>query len=179
MLDINIIIEQPDLIKKGMKSKGIDNLGLVDDFLAADSKWRSLLAKTDELRNKSNSNAKEIGVLFENGEKKKAQGVIEENSKLKKQIKNNEDNLKGIKENRDGLLLHIPNLPHETVPVGKSPEDNEIFETWGVPASKDWQIPHWEILENNRWADFERGALVTGAGFPFYLGAFARLQRAL
>src|SRR5699024_455151 len=150
-------------------SKGITELGLVDDFLSADNKWSSLLAKTDELRNKSNSNAKEIGVLFENDEKEKAQRFIGENSKLKKKIKDNEDNQKQIKENRVELLLHIPNLPHKSVPHGKSPEDNEIFETWGVPAGKDWQIPHWEILENNRWADFERGASVTGAGFPFYL----------
>lgn len=179
MLDINIIREHPELTKKGMINKGIANPELVDDFLSADTRWRNLLAQTDELRSKSNSNAAKIGELFENGEKEQAQNIIKENSKYKEQIKDNEDELKQIKEKRDELLLHIPNLPHESVPVGQSPADNEVFKTWGTPADEDWQVPHWEILKNNEWADFERGASVTGAGFPFYLGAFARLQRAL
>jgi seryl-tRNA synthetase len=179
MLDINKIRENSELVKQKMQEKRVKNLEQVDELLIADNQWRALLQKTDELRNESNTNAKEIGELMKEGEKEKAGKFIERNSKLKKQIKDLEEDLNKLEEKRDTLLLQIPNLAHESVPVGQSPEDNELIKGWGNPLKEDWPLPHWKILENNGWADFKRGASVTGAGFPFYIGAFAKLQRAL
>ncbi|MGB0348008.1 MAG: serine--tRNA ligase, partial [Balneolaceae bacterium] len=71
------------------------------------------------------------------------------------------------------------NVPHPSVPVGYSEDDNEVFSTWGEPNTEDWRKPHWEIVDRHGWVDFERGVKVTGAGFPFYVGPVAQLQRAL
>jgi seryl-tRNA synthetase len=179
MLDINKIREDSELVKQKMRDKRVANLERVDELLTADSQWRALLKKADGLRNESNINAREIGELMKENKKESAQEIIAKNSKLKKQIKELEEDLNHLEEKRDALLLQIPNLPHSSVPVGQSPEDNEVVKTWGTPLKEDWQIPHWQILESNGWADFERGASVAGAGFPFYIGDFARLQRAL
>ncbi|MDZ7772057.1 MAG: serine--tRNA ligase [Balneolaceae bacterium] len=179
MLDINLIREQPDLVREGMKKKGEGPLDLVDQVLEADRNWRDLVQRVDELRNESNVKSKKIGELMGSGEKEKAQEIIAETSRLKEAIKEGEEELKELKSARDGMLLRIPNVPHESVPVGDSEEDNKVFKSWGEPAREEWRRPHWEMAEEEGWIDFERGAKVTGAGFPFYVGPLARLQRAL
>lgn len=181
MLDVAFIRNNTELVKQGMKNKGEQNTGLVDQLLETDQEWRSLVHKADELRNESNTKAREIGKLMGEGKKEEAQEIIDYTSRLKEEIKKLEVQLKELKSERDELLLNIPNVPHESVPVGATEEDNEVFKTWGEPEEKenDWMKPHWELAEENGWIDFERGAKVTGAGFPFYLGPVARLQRAL
>jgi seryl-tRNA synthetase len=179
MLDINYIRENADLVKQGMKNKGEKEIGQVDDLLKTDEQWRSLVQKTDELRSESNTKAKEIGQLMEQGKKEEAQQIIKHTSRLKEQIKELEEDLDQLKEKRDELLLRIPNVPHESVPVGRTEEDNEVFKTWGEPSEDKWRLPHWQLVEEQGWIDFERGSKVTGAGFPFYLGPMAKLQRAL
>lgn len=179
MLDVAFIRENTDLVKEGMKNKGEKDTGLVDELLQTDEKWRSHVHKADKLRNESNTKAREIGELMGEGKKEEAQEIIEHTSRLKEEIKELEKQLKELKSRRDELLLYIPNVPHESVPVGATEEDNEVFKTWGQPAEKEWMRPHWELAEEKGWIDFERGAKVTGAGFPFYMGTVARLQRAL
>jgi seryl-tRNA synthetase len=76
-------------------------------------------------------------------------------------------------------LLRIPNIPHPSVPVGSTPDDNVTVHTWGEALTDDWRKPHWDVVSEFGWIDFERGVKVTGAGFPFYVGPAARLQRAL
>ena len=90
-----------------------------------------------------------------------------------------EDQLNVIAEERTSLLLRIPNVAHPSVPIGHSEEDNQVYGTWGSPDKQSWLKPHWDILERYGWLDFERGVKVTGAGFPFYLGPLAQLQRTL
>lgn len=179
MLDVAYIREHTDLVKQGMRNKGEKDTEVVDELLKTDEQWRSLVQKTDELRSKSNTKAKEIGRLMGEGKKGEAQKIIQQTSKLKKQIKELEDDLGALKKQRDELLLQIPNVPHESVPVGQTENDNEVFHSWGTPAEEPWRQPHWELVEQQGWIDFERGAKVTGAGFPFYLGPVAKLQRAL
>jgi seryl-tRNA synthetase len=179
MLDINTIREHTELVKQGMRHKRLENQELVDELLSADKRWRSLLQKADALRSESNTQAKQIGHFMQKGEKARAQALIEQNSKRKAQIKELEDDLKELDEKRHELLLNIPNLPHKSVPVGRSEEDNEIIKMWGSPVKDDWRLPHWKLIEKQGWIDFERGAKVTGAGFPFYIGPAAKLQRAL
>ncbi|MDX1638469.1 MAG: serine--tRNA ligase [Balneolaceae bacterium] len=179
MLDIAFIREHAEVVKVGMKNKGVDSPEVVDELLKVDEEWRSTVKKTDDLRNESNTKAKEIGKLMGQGKKEEAQQIIEHTSKLKEQIQELEEELKKLKNRRDQLILEIPNVPHKSVPVGSSEDDNEVFKTWGDPAQEEWRLPHWELAEESGWVDFERGAKVTGAGFPFYLGPIARLQRAL
>lgn len=179
MLDINYIRDNTEKVKQGMLDKGEESAKPVDEVLEADEQWRSLVKQVDELRNESNIKAREIGQLMGQGKKEEAREIIEHTSKLKEQIKDLEEDLHKYKEKRDELLLRIPNTPHESVPVGHSEDDNEVFKTWGDKTPKDWRLPHWELTESKGWIDFDRGSKVTGAGFPFYVGPVARLQRAL
>ncbi|MCW9707711.1 serine--tRNA ligase [Fodinibius salsisoli] len=179
MLDVTYIRNHAEHVKEGMRNKGEENSGIVDQLIEVDEEWRSLVKKTDDLRSESNTKAQKIGELMGQGKKDEAQKIIEYTSKLKQEIKEKEEKLNVLKKDRGKLLLQIPNVPHESVPVGSSEEDNEVFKTWGTPAENDWRIPHWELVEEQGWIDFERGAKVTGAGFPFYVGPIAKLQRAL
>lgn len=179
MLDVAFIREHAEQVKEGMKNKGEKNTRLVNELLEADENWRMLVQKVDELRNESNIKAKETGSLMRQGKKEEAQKIIDFTSGLKQQIKDLEEDLKELKNKRDELLLHIPNVPHESVPVGATGADNEVFKIWGEPVGNEWRKPHWDLAEDHGWIDFERGAKVTGAGFPFYVGPVAGLQRAL
>lgn len=179
MLDVTFILENRDLVKKGMKDKGESDTSVVDRVLKKDEEWRNVVTKLDNLRAESNTKSKKIGQLMGQGKKEEAQEIIDYTSKLKGEIKELEEDLKEQKKKRDELLLQVPNVPHKSVPVGATEDDNEIFKTWGDPSQEEWRKPHWELAEDFGWVDFERGAKVTGAGFPFYLGPIARLQRAL
>lgn len=179
MLDINFIKDNPDLVKKGMKDKGEKQTELVDSVIDADESWRTLVQKVETLRSESNTKSKQIGKLMGQGKKDEANAIIRETSRMKDEIKELESEMNQLREERDNLLLRIPNVPHESVPVGYSEDDNEVFDTWGECLQDEWRKPHWELADEYGWIDFERGSKVTGAGFPFYLGSLAKLQRAL
>ena len=179
MLDITFIREHVDLVKKGMKNKGEPDSSVVDRVIEKDEEWRSVVTELDNLRAESNKKAKKIGQLMGQGKKEEAQKLIKETGDNKEEIKVLEEKLAVLQKERDNLLYQIPNVPDESVPVGHSEEDNEVFLTWGEASEEDWLKPHWDIAEEKGWIDFERGAKVTGAGFPFYVGPMARLQRAL
>jgi seryl-tRNA synthetase len=179
MLDINFIRENADIVKKGMLNKGEKELSLVDEVLAKDEEWRTFVHKLDTLRSENNAKAKQIGMLMGQGKKEEAQAIIAETSRFKEEIKELEENERKLQDEREQMLLKIANVPHPSVPIGLSENDNEIFATWGSPNTAEWRKPHWEIVERFGWVDFERGVKVTGAGFPFYVGPVAQLQRAL
>ncbi|PWN06082.1 serine--tRNA ligase [Rhodohalobacter mucosus] len=179
MLDINFIREHPDLVKEGMKNKGENDISVVDQVLAKDEEWRELITGIDNLRARSNAKAKEIGNLMGQGKKDEAQALIKETGDNKKKIKELEDQVRLVSDERDELLYRIPNVPDPSVPVGSTPDDNIVDKTAGTILERDWRVPHWEITDEKGWIDFERGVKVTGAGFPFYVGKMARLQRAL
>lgn len=179
MLDVAFIREHADIVKQGMKNKGEPDSSIVDHVIEKDEEWRSVVTELDNLRAESNKKAKKIGQLMGQGKKTEAQKLIKETSDNKEEIKELEDKLSVLENERNDLLYQIPNVPDESVPVGHSEEDNEVFLTWGEASEEDWRKPHWEIAEEKKWIDFERGSKVTGAGFPFYVGPMARLQRAL
>lgn len=178
MLDVTYIRNHAEHVKEGMRNKGEDNTEIVDQLLEIDEAWRSMVKKTDDLRSESNTKAQKIGELMGQGKKEEAQEIINYTSNLKEEIKEKEEKLHSLKQQRSDLLLQIPNTPHRSVPVGASEDDNEVVKTWGEPAKED-RKPHWELVEEQNWIDFERGAKVTGAGFPFYIGPIAKLQRSL
>lgn len=179
MLDINFIKENRELVEKAIIDKGEKNTSVVQKVLAVDEDWRSKVHEGDLLRSESNTMAKQIGKLMGQGKKDEAQEIIKKTSEMKERIKKIEEDVKELRETRDDMLLRIPNVPHPSVPVGATEEDNETFKTWGEPNHEDWRKPHWELTERHGWVDFERGVKVTGAGFPFYVGGVAQLQRAL
>ena len=179
MLDINYIKDNVDVVKQGMINKGEKDHEIVDQVVVKDEEWRSFVHKLDTLRSDNNAKAKQIGFLMGQGKKEEAQLIIKETSQFKNELKSLEEREKELRIERDDLLFRIANVPHESVPIGHSEEENVVFGTWGDPNTEEWRKPHWEIVERHNWVDFERGVKVTGAGFPFYIGSLAQLQRAL
>lgn len=179
MLDITFIRNNEDLVKEGMLNKGEKDAEIVDQAIAKYDEWRSHVTEADRLRAESNTRSKEIGKLMGQGKKEEAQKIIKETGESKEKIKELEQFTSRLREELDQLLYKIPNVPDSTVPVGRTEEDNEVFKTWGEPSGDEGKAPHWEIAERKQWLDFGRGSKVTGAGFPFYLGKLAALQRAL
>ena len=180
MLDLQFIRENADRVRSAMTNKGIGDDSIVDELLKADEERRQLITRTQETQTESNAAARTIGELMKEGRKDEAQQAIAESSRLKADLKELEDAQKAAQERVDTLLLEIPNVPHESVPVGSTPHDNEIAFEWGTHPSFSFDAkPHWDILETHGMADFDRGSKVSGAGFPFYMNAGARLQRAL
>ena len=179
MLDINFIRENEQQVKDAIINKGEKNTSVVDHLLEVDEQWRQAVHKADGLRSESNSKAKEIGMLMGQGKKEEAQEIIRQTSEMKEEIKKLEEEVNGLQEKRMDLMLKVPNIPHSTVPIGASENENKVFKTWGEPDKSEWRKPHWEITERYGWVDFERGVKVSGAGFPFYVGSVAKLQRAL
>lgn len=179
MLDIAFIRENVELVKQGMLNKGEKNTDLVDQVLAIDTEWRKATYDLDELRKANNSASKMVGQLMGQGKKEEAQVFIKQTADQKELIKQTEVLEAELLQKRNDALLYIPNVPHPSVPVGKNETENQVFATWGESIKKEWRRPHWDIISEHKWVDFDRGSKVTGAGFPFYIGAGARLQRAL
>ena len=181
MLEIQRIRQHPDKVKEAMTAKGEKETDLVDQVLETDEQWRKTVHQLDQLRNESNTRAKQIGVLMGQGRKEEAQKVIRETGEMKQEVKQLEEQVRELLRKRDDLLLKIPNIADDSVPVTKDPSGNKVVHTWGTSAETDDDRykPHWDLVSNGGWIDFERGAKVTSAGFPFYVGPVARLQRAL
>ena len=180
MLDLQTLRDEPDRVRAAIHNKGLGNTDVVDEILALDVRRREVLTTLQEAQARSNAVSKEIGALMGQGKKDEAQQKIEETGRLKAQIKTLEEDARTTGEALDRLLLDVPNLPHPNVPVGRTPEENKVVHEWGERTSFAFEAkPHWELAEKHGLIDFERGAKVTGAGFPFYVGKGARLQRAL
>ena len=181
MLEIQRIRQHPGKVKQAMIAKGEKETDLVDQVLETDEQWRKTVHQLDQLRNESNARAKQIGVLMGQGKKEEAQNVIRETGEMKQEVKQLEEQVRELLGKRDDLLLKIPNIAHGSVPVTNDPSGNEVVHAWETPLETDDGRfkPHWDLVSDGGWIDFERGAKVTSAGFPFYIGPVARLQRAL
>ncbi|MBP8975665.1 MAG: serine--tRNA ligase, partial [Bacteroidetes bacterium] len=130
------------------------------------------------LKAKRNQISAEVGKIKRTGGD--ASSLIANMESIKERIQLIDRELRDIDEKLQELLLSIPNLPHESVPFGKTPADNQVVFQWGTISKPDFELkPHWELAEKLGIIDFGRGAKVTGAGFPFYVGKGAQLQRAL
>ena len=180
MLDIDAIRSNPQRVREALRAKGGGPPSLVDDLLEVDEKRRATITELQESQSRQNDLSSEIGKLKREGKDDAAQQRIDETSQLKEKIQELEDEVEEVKARQRELLLRVPNIPHPSVPVGTSEDDNEVEETVGEQPDFDFEpAPHWELAETHNLVDFERGAKVTGSGFPFYRGKGARLQRAL
>lgn len=176
MLDLKFIREHPDLVKEGIRKKGEPDR--VDEVLHLDERRREIIAKTEALKNRRNIVSEEIAKMKKAG--KDASSSIAEMNKVKDEIKSLDDELRAVEETLNKLLLAIPNVSHPSVPEGKIPAENQVMFSWGKLNEIDFPPkPHWELAEKLGIIDFERGAKITGTGFPLYYNAGAKLQRAL
>ena len=157
-----------------------DAASLVEEVLATDDARKSAQAQLDQLLSEQNQLAKEIGGLMKNGEKTAAEELKTKVAALKEQSKALEEQKAELEKKSLDLLVSLPNLPHDSVPAGRTPEDNEIvYQVANIPVLTANSKPHWELTTQYDIIDFELGVKVAGAGFPVYKGAGAKLQRAL
>ncbi len=180
MLQLQKIRENRDQIIERLAVKNFKATALVDEIIELDNTRRNSQKELDDILALSNQLAKEIGNHYAKGEPGKAELAKQESLKLKAAAKAIEPLLMDTVELLNAKLIELPNLPHTSVPKGKTPEDNEIIYEEGVmPRLPENAVPHWDLASTYKIVDFELGNKVTGAGFPFYRGKGARLQRAL
>lgn len=176
MLDIRQIRENIEKFKSLGKTRGIDP-EVFESLVSLDEERRGLIIETEELKQYRNKVSEEISVLKR--QKENADEKIQEMKHVGEKIKGIDERLATIETQLTDELVRIPNMPHETVPVGEDEEQNEEVRVWGTPRVFDFEPkPHWEIAEELGILDFERGAKVSGSRFVFYKGLGARLERA-
>ncbi len=179
MIDIKLIRENPDLVKKGLENK--NDKSSIDEILSLDIERREKLQLVEELKAKRNSASQQIGKLKQAGESTDA--IMAEMKQVSDDIKKLDDEVREVNEKLQSLLSWLPNLPHETTPIGKSADDNVETKIW-KPEDFDFEsdfkrLDHVELGKKLGILDFERGAKISGSGFPVYVGKGATLERAL
>lgn len=177
MLDMKYLREHLPEIKAKLRHRGEDLTDL-DQFEVLDQKRRETIIQVEQLKSKRNEVSQQIAKMKK--EKQNADEVILEMRQVGDEIKGLDQTLREVEEKLDDLLLSIPNIPHESVPVGESEDDNVEIRQWGDIRSFEFEPrPHWDIANQLGILDFERAAKVTGSRFVYYKGLGARLERAL
>ncbi|WP_010169470.1 serine--tRNA ligase [Bacillus coahuilensis] len=177
MLDIKYLRSHFEEVKERLSHRGED-LTDFGKFEALDEKRRELIVQTEKLKSERNEVSQKIAQMKK--EKQNADELIVQMREVGQKIKEWDDELRVVEEELDMLLLSIPNIPHESVPVGETEDDNVEVRKWGeVPTFNFEAKPHWDVAADLSLLDFERAAKVTGSRFVFYKGLGARLERAL
>ncbi|KIO60529.1 serine--tRNA ligase [Caldifermentibacillus hisashii] len=177
MFNIKLLRENFEEVKAKLQHRGED-LGDLEKFGELDQKRRTLIVETEQLKKKRKDVSAQIAVLKK--ENKDAEDLVVEMREVGDQIKELDEELRVIEEELNALLLSIPNLPHETVPIGDTEDDNVEIRKWGELPQFDFEPkPHWDVATELGIIDFERAAKVTGSRFVFYKGLGAKLERAL
>ncbi|MBY0163135.1 serine--tRNA ligase [Cytobacillus firmus] len=177
MLDVKILRSEYSRVEEALKNRG-KSLDLIADFPKLDARRRELLQESESLKNRRNTVSAEVAKLKKNREN--ADELILEMRQVSDQIKAMDEEVRELEASISELTLAIPNIPHESVPIGASEEENVEIRRWAEPKAFDFEPKaHWEIAQNLSILDFEAGAKVTGSRFTFYKGLGARLERAL
>jgi seryl-tRNA synthetase len=180
MLQVNYIRENREKVLERLTVRNFKQAELVDEIIQIDDERKQTQTSLDNLSAIANSSAKQIGELMRNGKKDEAEAIKLETTANKDKIKQLGEQLAAAELKLFNLLVQLPNLPHDQVKQGATPEDNEIVLVHGEPVVLTEQsLPHWELTSKYDIIDFELGTKITGAGFPVYKGKGARLQRAL
>ena len=181
MLQLNFIKENKDLTIAGLERKFFKNAAeTVEKVLEVDQSRKDTQLQLDNTLAQANNLAKEIGSLMKEGKKEEAEVIKSKTAELKLTSKELEEQLKALELNIQDIMVTMPNLPHETVPPGRTPEENlNILSEGEIPTLAEGAQPHWELIKKYDIVDFELGNKVSGAGFPFYKGKGAKIQRAL
>lgn len=176
MLDIKLIRENPEKINELLKRRNPDLS--INEVIAIDEERRKIQTKADELRAKRKSESQKIGIMKKNGEN--TDQIQEEVRVLGDEIKILEEQQNSLDAKQKDILLHIPNIPDETTPIGLSEDDNVEVYKWGEPRKFDFEFKaHWDICEEKNLVDFERGVKLSQSRFTLYRGKGARLERAI
>lgn len=180
MLQINHIRQQAELVKERLAVKNFPNVEIIDEILQIDEELRKQKTQTESLQAKMNAASKEIGMLMGKGDQEGAAHKKAEVAEWKDALTANKAALEQLEEAFQSKIIVLPNLPHSSVPKGKTPEENEMVRQGGtIPALMASAKPHWDLIKEYNLIDFETGARLTGSGFPVYMGKGAKLQRAL
>ena len=180
MLLLSTIKADPEFVISRLAVKGFDGRAVITEILEIDAERRRLQQKTESDSAQLNKLSKSIGALMKEGKKEEAEQAKAEVARIKGETAGLQDRLAECEQKMTQLLLTVPNLPYEGVPEGKTAEDNVVEKTGGViPELPEDALAHWDLAKKYNIIDFEMGVKVTGAGFPFYIGKGARLQRAL
>ncbi len=176
MLDLNLIREQPDLVRAALRKRH-DDESLLDQVLALDRRRRQVLQQVESLRAERNRVSKEIARTKDPQEREAKISAMRD---LKARLESLENDLRAVEAELREVLARIPNIPHESVPEGVDERDNVIVKTWGEPRSFDFEpLPHWDLGPVLDIIDFERAAKISGSRFYILKNDGARLQRAL
>lgn len=181
MIDIRLIRENPELVKENIKKKFQDEkLELVDKVKALDEEFRAKKTKGDELRGEKNKISKEIGAYMAKGEKKKAEEVKEKVVKINQELADLEESENNLEKEIKDIMILIPQIIDESVPLGKDDTENVELEKFGEPIVPDFEIPHHiDIMESFLGVDLESSRNTSGHGFYFLQGEVARLHSAI
>lgn len=181
MLQLQFIVENKEKTIRGLQKKHFQNAEqFVEKIIRLDQERRQLIAQSNDIKNKINSLSREIGELFKSGKKEEAEKLKQQSTEYKNKEAELDKMLKDVEQELHNVLVLLPNLPHDSVPEGKSAEDNEVVFQYGeIPSLPDSALCHWDLAAKYDIIDFETGVKLTGAGFPVYKGKGAKLQRAL
>lgn len=181
MLLVNTIRDHFETVLEGLQKRNFPHAeATLHQVLELDKSRKETQTQRDNLQAEANSISKEIGMLMREGKKEEAEKIKSRTSEIKEQVKSLEETYNNYEEDLKQLLYSIPNVPHSSVPSGKSAEDNEIVLEYGeIPKLPEGSLPHWDLIKQYDIIDFDLGVKIAGAGFPVYKGRGARLQRAL
>lgn len=180
MLEIGKIRSNKAELIERLKIRNIDATEDINRILDLDNSWRKSKTELDQASAEMNKLSKEIGGLFKSGQIEEANEAKAKTADLKERTHQLKEEVDQLEKSIDEALYQIPNTPHPSVPFGNSEDDNEVvFEDAKIPQFDFEAIPHWDLAKKHELIDFELGVKVTGAGFPFYTGKGARLQRGL
>ena len=180
MLQLSYLREKTEEAIERLSKKNNFSRMMVNQVLELDAKRRECQSRLENILSRSNIIAKEVGQMMKDGYPEKATLLKQESFELKEETKTIQKELAEIEQKQTQLLYQIPNAPHDSVPVGNKPEDNEVVVEKGIiPTFSFAALPHWDLAKKYDLIDFELGVKITGAGFPVYKGKGARLQRAL
>lgn len=180
MLQLQVLRQDVQAVKKRLAIKHFEETGLVDSIIVLDDTRKKLQLEYDNNQAKVNAASKEIGALMAQGNKDAAEKKKQEVAALKSTLKPIEEQLGAIEIQLQGELVKLPNLPSDKVPPGKTPAENVVIKEGGSrPKLAAGAVPHWDLIKKYGLVDFETGAKITGSGFPLYKGRGAKLQRAL
>lgn len=181
MLEIALLRANPDFVRQRLAVKNFADPHFVNQIIEIDAQRRNLQKQVDEILYQNKTLADQIGALYKTGKRSEADELKKQVAELKIQAALLEEQMQVAETKQNELMVLLPNLPHASVPQGKTPDDNKIVKQWGkVPDfNNNEATPHWELCEKYNLMSLELGVKLTGAGFPVYLGKGAKLQRAL
>ncbi|MCS7017618.1 MAG: serine--tRNA ligase [Cytophagales bacterium] len=181
MLQVTFLREHKQKALAGLSKRNLANAEqLIDEVLATDDLRKQTQAELDKVNARINALSKEIGALMKAGDQQAAEAAKAETAGLKTRSKELSEKMTALEEELTRRLYTIPNIPHESVPHGRSAEDNiVVFQHGEIPTLDSTALPHWDLIKKFDIIDFELGNKISGAGFPVYKGKGAKLQRAL